>query len=266
MQINHVSLPVADGRLTTGFEERHPGIHLRAAVVADLHDKPYDRVLQALTKDVPDVILIPGDLTEDLTKPPKEDERRPGLELLEACARLAPTFYSFGNHEQAACHANLRYAEHNPGEAMPVLEEWKQRVRASGAVLLEDGWTVYRGMVLGGIGSGLLNPGRIPDTSWIPAYSAVPGYKLLLCHHPEYFDRHLRRYPIDLFVSGHAHGGQWRVFGRGVFAPDQGLFPKYTSGVHEGRLVISRGVSNTVPCVPRFFNPTEILMIELTAT
>lgn len=264
MQINRIQLPVTDDRLTTGFEERHPGVKLRAAVVADLHDKPFERVLACLEQDVPDVILIPGDLTEDMTAPPEEGEVRPGLELLEACARLAPTFYSFGNHEEAACHANLRYMESHPGEAMPVLDVWKQRVRATGAVLLDESWTVYRGMVIGGIGSGLLRPNRVPDTSWIPTFCAVPGYKLLLCHHPEYFDRHLRPYPIDLIVSGHAHGGQWRVFGRGVFAPDQGLFPTYTEGVHEGRLVISRGVSNTVPGVPRFFNPTEIVMIELT--
>ena len=73
----------------------------------------------------------------------------------------------------------------------------------------------------------------------------------------------LRDYPIDLFVAGHAHGGQWRLFGRGVFAPDQGLFPKYTSGVHEGRLVISRGLSNTVTPIPRLFNSRELVVVEV---
>ena len=94
----------------------------------------------------------------------------------------------------------------------------------------------------------------------------TPGYHLLLCHHPEYFDRYLRDYPIDLTVSGHAHGGQWRVFGRGVYAPDQGLFPKYTSGLHEDRLVISRGVANTVPFAPRLFNPCEVVTVEVNGT
>ena len=117
-------------------------------------------------------------------------------------------------------------------------------------------------LVIGGLGSGLLNPGHAPDMAWLDDFTATPGYKLLLCHHPEYFDRHLRPYPIDMIVSGHAHGGQWRIFGRGVYAPDQHLFPKYTSGVHEGRLVISRGVANTVSPIPRFFNRREVVMVE----
>ena len=116
---------------------------------------------------------------------------------------------------------------------------------------------------MGGMRSGLLNPGRMPDLDWLDGFCRTPGYRILLCHQPEYFDRYLRDYPIDLFVAGHAHGGQWRLFGRGVFAPDQGLFPKYTSGVHEGRLVISRGLSNTVTPIPRLFNSRELVVVEV---
>ena len=69
---------------------------------------------------------------------------------------------------------------------------------------------------------------------------------------------------IDLIFSGHCHGGQWRVYSilhreeRGVFAPGQGLFPPLTSGLHDGRLLISRGLSNTT-FIPRINNPTEII-------
>jgi predicted MPP superfamily phosphohydrolase len=94
-------------------------------------------------------------------------------------------------------------------------------------------------------------------------FASLPGYKLLMSHHPEYYARYLRPYDIDLIVSGHAHGGQWRIFGRGVYAPDQGLFPAYTSGLHEGRLIISRGVANSVPLVPRFFNPCEVVTVTV---
>ena len=68
---------------------------------------------------------------------------------------------------------------------------------------------------------------------------------------------------VDLIISGHAHGGQWRVFGRGIFAPGQGLFPKYTSGLHEGRLIISRGTSNTGGVIPRIGNPCEVVCITI---
>lgn len=241
-----------------------PGVSFTCAIVADLHDHPFGRILEILKAEKPDMILIPGDLTESL-----EDEwqperfHRPGLDLLWEAVKIAPTFYSFGNHESGACHKNLRNAAHlAPGKGR-VHPSWKEIIRESGAILVDEDWVTFRGITIGGLGSGLLNPGRVPVYDWIEAYARQPSYKLLLCHHPEYFDRYLRSYDIDLFVSGHAHGGQWRVFGRGVYAPDQPLFPKYTSGVHEGRLVISRGVVNTVKPIPRFFNPCEVVVVRV---
>ena len=71
---------------------------------------------------------------------------------------------------------------------------------------------------------------------------------------------------IDLVLSGHAHGGQFRLFGQGFFAPGQGWFPKYTSGIHHGkhgRMIISKGMANTVKFAPRLFNPTEVVYIEV---
>jgi predicted MPP superfamily phosphohydrolase len=99
----------------------------------------------------------------------------------------------------------------------------------------------------------------------LDAFSSVEGFKLLLCHHPEYYPRYIRERDIDLTLSGHAHGGQWQIVGRGIFAPGQGLFPRYTGGVYEGRLVVSRGLTNTVS-VPRFGNPTELVRIHLLPT
>lgn len=249
--------------LHTGWEERHPGIHFRAAVVADLHDAPYQPLLPLLREIRPDMIFLPGDLTENLTQDKIAPDGRPGLAFLTEAASIAPTFYAWGNHETGAGHINLKRLEREPIPQRPVLLNWIRRIRDSGALLLDETYTTYHGLVLGGMRSGLLEPGRKPNCDWLDGFCAAPGYHILLCHHPEYFDRYLRDLPIDLFVSGHAHGGQWRIFGRGVFAPDQGLFPKYTGGVHEGRLVISRGVTNTVSPIPRLFNPREIVVIEV---
>ena len=136
---------------------------------------------------------------------------------------------------------------------------------STGAELLCQEHTLWNGIAIGALGSGLMNPAWIPDLSMLEGFAAAPGYRLLLCHHPEYFNRYLRPYPIDLIISGHAHGGQWRVFGRGVYAPDQGLFPKYTAGMHENRLIISRGVANSVAGIPRIFNPFEVVTVEVNA-
>lgn len=247
-------------RLTTEY----PGVSFKACVVADLHDRPYHRILPVLKQERPDLILIPGDLTEQFDTAPA-DVRHPGLELLAECAVIAPTFYALGNHEIGGCHGNIRIAKlaDRPLE-FTLLPRWKQDIESTGAILLHQSYTVWNGLVIGGLGSGLLNPGWVPDLGWLEDYVNTPGYKLLMSHHPEYYDRYLRPYDIDLVVSGHAHGGQWRVFGRGVYAPDQGLFPKYTSGMHENRLIISRGVANSVPVIPRFFNPCEVVTVTVT--
>ena len=248
-------------RLTTS----HP-VSFKACVVADLHDRPFEKILPILQAERPDLILIPGDLTETL-RPGEETADRPGIRLLSACAALAPTFYAFGNHEIGGCHGNIRTAKHADQPLhFTLTPAWREIITSTGATLVSDAPVQWNGVTIGALGSGLLNPGWIPDLAELESFTAAPGYKLLLCHHPEYFDRYLRAFPIDLTVSGHAHGGQWRIFGRGVYAPDQGLFPKYTSGLHENRLVISRGVANSVPFAPRFFNPCEVVTVEVNVT
>ena len=119
----------------------------------------------------------------------------------------------------------------------------------------------------------------IPDTSWLAEFASTPGYHILLSHHPEFVDEIKGSVVkcgantaghIDLILSGHAHGGQWRVYHPikkkwiGVFAPGQGLWPKLTEGVHEiykSTLIISRGLTNTSK-IPRFFNRPEVVYIS----
>ncbi len=242
----------------------HP-VSFKACAVADLHDRPYGEVLPILKEEKPDLILIPGDLTEALREGEETAERN-GLLLLSECAAIAPTFYTLGNHEIGACHGNIRRSKiANKPLNFTLTPLWKEIIESTGAILLHQSYTVWNSLAIGGLGSGLLNPNWIPDLTMLESFTAQEGYRLLMSHHPEYYDRYLRPYDIDLTVSGHAHGGQWRVFGRGIYAPDQGLFPKYTSGLHENRLIISRGVANTVPCVPRFFNPCEVVTVEVNA-
>lgn len=242
----------------------HP-VSFKACVVADLHDRPYRKVLPILKNERPDLILIPGDLTETLREGAETAERE-GLQLLRECAAIAPTFYTLGNHEIGGCHGNIRRAKRaDQPLSFTLTPAWRKIINATGATFLHQEHILWNGIVIGGLGSGLLNPGWLPDLTMLEAFTAREGYKLLMSHHPEYYDRYLRPLDIDLTVSGHAHGGQWRVFGRGVYAPDQGLFPKYTSGLHEDRLIISRGVANTVPFAPRFFNPCEVVTVEVNA-
>jgi hypothetical protein len=173
---------------------------------------------------------------------------------------IAPTFFSGGNHEDGAIRSwmpSRKRIEKKRVYAQRDLDAIKQ----SGGIFLQDSFVLKDGIAFGGLSSGLICEGRVPKTDWLDDFCRVEAPKILLCHHPEYYEPYLRELTIDLIVSGHAHGGQWRIFGRGVFAPGQGIFPKYTSGVHEDRFVISKGLKPSGK-IPRIFNAPEVVFIR----
>lgn len=218
---------------------------LRLAFLSDLHDTKNEPILSALEREAPQGILIGGDLIHN-------DKRyQRGFDLLEACAKRWPVFCAVGNHE--CCY----------GEG--ILKELERR----GGILLHNRAVQFEGIWIGGLSSGYpLCPHRNlkktprPNLAFLEEFSKGEGFKLLMSHHPEYFAPYIKELPIDLTLSGHAHGGQWRLLGQGIYAPGQGLFPKYTSGLYENRLLVGRGLGNAYP-IPRFGNPRELMILEL---
>lgn len=211
---------------------------LTLAVVADLHDDDYQNVLPELRRA--DAILIVGDLV---------NRHRNGylraVRFLRDAPEIAPTFYALGNHERK----------------LKSREEYWPHVLESRVTVLDNRFTDFRGILLGGLSSEDDGP---PETDFLAEAAGKPGFKLLLCHHPEYFRRYIRPYDIDLTVAGHAHGGQVQIAGRGLYSPDQGLLPRWTHGFYEGgRLLVSRGMTNSA-WLPRFNNPCELVMLRLT--
>ncbi len=238
---------------------------IRFAVISDLHstqDREVSAAIEHLKNAQPDYILAPGDIFERLDGS-HERGMNAGLELLSAAAEIAPTFYSIGNHENGGIRSwdKIKWSKI---KCIPKYynENALAKIRATGAHILDDEFTELDGIYFGGLSSGLINLRRAPNTEWLDGFCTQNGTKILLCHHPEYYKAYLKGKKIDLIVSGHAHGGQWRIFGRGVFAPGQGLFPRYTSGVHHGRLVISRGLKPS-GTIPRIFNKPEIVLVDI---
>lgn len=227
----------------------------RIAVLADLHSHLPKGLLDTLKQLSPDLIAIPGDLIDCDTHRAdhallSRDAFDEILAFLRQAAAIAPVFYAPGNHDLLT---------------RPLIHE----VRAAGAFFLSDTFQSYGELTIGGLASGfgLSRQGHFkktptPDLLFLSRFEKTPGYHILLCHHPEYYPAYLKSTPIPLILSGHAHGGHWRLFGRGLFAPGQGFFPAYTSGVHDGRLVISRGMGDHTP-IPRLFNPRELVIVEL---
>ena len=245
------------------------GIDLRFACVSDLHARPFHKALEAVKKIEPDVILLPGDIVEIAAEYMNERNQN-GLNFLSEAAKIAPCYYTYGNHEIYFSHAKGEET-HTPDSSLG--EEYLEKIKSYGIHVLNDSFEHLDmkgkgdGIIIGGLVCGRDMDPKLncpePDLDFLKSFSERDGIKILLCHYPHYYEKYVKNTKTDLMLSGHAHGGQWRILGRGVYAPHQGLFPKYTSGIHDGRHIISRGAANNVKPIPRFFNPCEVLEITL---
>lgn len=209
---------------------------LTFAVVSDLHNGPYAHILPHLQGV--DAILITGDLV---------NRHRKGfanaVRFLEDAPEIAPTFYSIGNHE-------WKFKER--AAYWPHVERSRARV-------LDNEYVHFQGVVLGGLSSA-----KAPDPSFLADFAAQDGFRLLMCHHPEYYARYVKPHAVDLTLAGHAHGGQVQILGRGLYAPGQGILPRLTHGFYDGgRLLVSRGMTNSARA-PRISNPCELILLHLT--
>ena len=248
---------------------------VRLALLSDIHERRADDILAMLRRSKPDIIAVSGDTFERYGDDGKLPCRKSDLNLfhralltvsfninrfllfaaggknthntqnaydiLSAAANLAPVYLSLGNHERELEDEDIAF-----------LKEKNIHLLDNSDVV-----TDIKGekLIVGGLSSEA-------DEEWIERFSKRDGFKLLLCHHPEYYDLYVRDREIDLTLSGHNHGGQIRIFGKGVLSSRSGLFPKYDCGFFDGRLVVSAGCSNPV-AIPRLGNPRELVIIEL---
>lgn len=220
------------------------------AVCPDFHDGDVRALCHAVQGA--DAILIVGDLVD------RHAYRTNGYDnavrFLQDAPQIAPTFYSLGNHERK--HRGLA-------------DYWPQVAR-SRVTVLDDACVRFGGIVLGGLSS-IRAEADAPDRGvqlaekqpFLRTMAAQEGFKLLMCHHPEYFAGAVSDHAIDLTLSGHAHGGQVRIGRQGLYAPGQGILPRLTSGFYaDGRLLVSRGVTNAT-WAPRIHCACEVIMLHL---
>ncbi len=234
---------------------------MRIALVSDLHANVPTAVIAALKKAAPDYIFLAGDILEALDGR-LDDKNEKAFHIFNACASIAPSFYSTGNHEDGGVHSQSRKWQREHASERTYTDQNVERICSSGVHFLIDEYTEADGFFVGGLASGIIREENKPNLAFLHEFAALDGPKILISHHPEYYPLYIKQLPIDIVLSGHAHGGQWRFFGRGVYAPGQGLFPKYTSGVHDSRLIVSKGLKPSGK-IPRIFNPTELVIIDI---
>lgn len=231
----------------------------RIAQVSDLHNtelgKDNKKLIQMLEESTPDIIAITGDLIDA-----SDTDIEVALSFAEKAMQIAPCYYVTGNHEASASE----YGQLRDG------------LLALGVVILENqNIEIERGsevITVIGVNEPSFQPIEVTeDYSAMmneclnPLVAENTNYKILLSHRPELFQVYVQN-NIDLVLSGHAHGGQFRIpFIGGLVAPNQGILPTYDAGVYtkdQTNMVVSRGIGNSIIPI-RFNNRPEIILIEL---
>lgn len=231
---------------------------LNIVLIADLHSYIFGHeqadLIQLIKKQNPDLILLAGDIIDD-------DEPRRGATLFfQGIEGLCPIYYASGNHEFWS-HDIQSMREELASFGIKVLAETYEEIEVKGVPLLVAG-------VEDPVKTKYEDAAYNQETAMQAAFSHLTAegpYKILIAHRPELIEEYLK-YPFDLIVSGHAHGGQVRIplIVNGFFAPNQGWFPKYAGGLYthgSTSHVVSRGIQ--LSRIPRVFNPPELVVITL---
>jgi predicted MPP superfamily phosphohydrolase len=230
---------------------------IKIVLIADLHSTIYGKdqtiLIDKIQKINPDLIVLSGDIVDDVA---------PILGtqlLLSGIDGIAPIYYVTGNHE---------YMSHN-------IEKIREELLSYGVTILSDVYLKIEinnnEIILAGTEDPdkkiYETPGYNQNDAMEKAFRELDDtslYKILIAHRPELIENY-KKYSFNLVLSGHTHGGQVIIpyIVNGLFAPHQGIFPKYARGIytHENLThIISRGLSVN-PKLPRIFNPPELAVV-----
>ena len=243
-------------------EKIPPGFDgFRIVQISDLHNSNNTLMTDSLISKVdeakPDIIFLTGDAIDSYST-----DVLAAMRVIKAMNEIAPIYYVIGNHEaRTGEYYSLSKAMHK----ISVTELNNSAV----TVRLDDDEIVIAGIndprLMNQFGGDY--DSQLAD-SWLGSLEYDREmYTILLSHRPELISTYAT-HGIDLVFSGRAHGGLIRIpFVGGVFAPNQGLFPKYTFGrytVSDTTMIVSRGVGNSGTSFRLNDNP-EIVVVRLHA-
>lgn len=231
----------------------------RIAHVSDLHNAEMGddniKLLAMLQEAEPDIIAVTGDLIDS-----GNTDIEVALQFAEDAVRIAPVYYVTGNHEvKISAYDKLQEGLRERG--VVVLEDERMEIMQSGEkiALLGVNDPSFR-QVYSFDDSPAVMQKRLKEL-----VHEKDTYRILLSHRPELYEVYVEA-GIDLVLSGHAHGGQFRLpWVGGLVAPNQGLFPKYDAGLfaeERTNMLVSRGIGNSIIPI-RFCNRPEVILVEL---
>ena len=229
---------ISFSRLPHGFDG------CRIAVLSDLHGAQFgeenESLFAALAAQSPEYIFYLGDL-EDRFRGHKEDYAKTVGAGLSA---IAPTYYVTGNHEWA----------------VGGVPEMKKTLESAGVTVLTNRYVTLTRNGDSIILAGIDDPNGYADQG--------DPFWLLLAHRGNRFPTQYSLLGADLVLSGHGHGGIWRLpFTDGLIGNDFELFPTYMAGFYEENgsvLFATRGLGNSGRSF-RLLNRPEVAVLTLHA-
>lgn len=221
----------------------------RIVQISDLHNAKFgrnnSRLINKIKESSPDIIVITGDIADS-----NHTNIKTATDFCKEAAKIAPCYYITGNHEMWLSDDET--------------ETLYNGIKDAGVTILDSTTTILEnGIYLTGLGDDHLYDGTLAELSENIPEGAL---HIVLAHEPQYLEEEYILSSPDLIITGHAHGGQIRLpFIGGIIAPDQGFFPKYTSGEYKSgdtTMYVSRGLGNSVIPV-RIFNTPEINLLKI---
>ena len=253
------SIQVTNIRVTDEFiPEQFNGFTI--VHVSDLHNAQFGEnqhiLLEKISDANPDIIVITGDLIDS-----NHTNVEVAMEFVEGASELAPIYYVTGNHEAWSNDYPILREQLEQNDVSVLEDETVFLAQGENTIqligLADPDFTLPNDLF--GEKEAIINK-KLQDIVIDNSY-----YSILLSHRPEPIEVYANN-SINLVLSGHAHGGQFRIpFVGGIVAPDQGFLPKYTAGkyvVGRTQMVVSRGLGNSIIPI-RINNRPELVVIEL---
>ncbi|MDQ0233242.1 metallophosphoesterase [Metabacillus malikii] len=230
--------------------------------LSDLHSKSFgndqSKLVKKVSKIEPDSIVFTGDLIDS----DRYDEKS-SLVLMERLVQIAPVYYVTGNHEWWSGNFDT-LQDKLTGIGVQVMRNTTEEITIGTDQIIMIGIDdpAY-------LGESYEERDKTEENikHSIGENEGEDNFQILLSHRPELFSLY-DEYGFDLVFSGHAHGGQFRIpYLGGLIAPNQGFFPKYTSGMHKSdrtTMIVNRGLGNSIIPI-RVFNRPEIVVVTLSS-
>ncbi|TBX07481.1 phosphoesterase [Clostridium perfringens] len=255
-----------NGISTTNYEvDCGIGKDINVVHLSDLHGKEFgknnEKLKRLILKEKPDLVVATGDMIDSSLK-----NMEGVIDFLSDLSKCVKVVYISGNNEQRCKKAEYIF-ESLKSKGVIVLRNEIITLSLSGVkVNILGMFEKPKGDLHSSIKK--INGSYAYEDSrkLFKRLENLEGLKIVLSHYPEIFEVEYSKYDFHIMFSGHAHGGQFRIpiVKRGLIAPGQGFFPKYTEGMHgnKNKLIISRGLGNSTK-ITRLFNRPEIVNVKI---